>query len=61
MTNNSLTVSQWIEAYKDFYPNKIIRIIDSTTGKGTGTHWIIYKDFECLRAKITKEYIFLYV
>lgn len=56
-----MTVKQWVDAYKEFYPNKTIRIIDSTTGKGTHKHWLEYADCEYLWAKVTSQWIFIYI
>lgn len=56
-----MTVQSWIDTYKDMYPRKIIRIIDSTTGKGTGCHWITYKDWTYKKIKITSKWIFIFI
>ena len=56
-----MTVRQWVDAYKNFYPNKGIRIIDSQTGKGTDKHWLEHADCEYLLSKITTKWIFLYI
>lgn len=56
-----MTVQEWVDTQKCAFPTKQIRIVDSRTNKGTGTHWIIYRNFEVKNVKITKEWIFLYI
>ena len=56
-----MTVGQWIETYIWFYPGKEVRMIDATTNASLGNWWVPYRDKECLRAKITYRWIFLFV
>jgi hypothetical protein len=56
-----MTVSEWINSSKYVSSHRVIRIIDKDTNKGTGAHWIVYKDCICFKAKITERWIFLYI
>ncbi len=55
-----MTIEQWINIYLGFYPGKQIRILSANTSQYLG-HWLKYKNCECLRAKITTHWIFLYI
>lgn len=56
-----MNVRTWVDLNKNKYPFKNIRMMDYETKKGLGVHWIVYTDFEVKKAKITSQYIFLYV
>jgi hypothetical protein len=56
-----MNVRTWVNENKEKYPDKIIRIIDSETNKGTGTHWILFTNHEVKNVKITSQWIFLYI
>ncbi len=56
-----MTISQWIDENKHCHPYQEIRLIDNTTHKGIGAHWILFKDCEIRRIKITSQWIFFYI
>ena len=59
-----MTVERWIDERLfavGHKPIRFIRIIYADTNKGAGVHWIVFKDCEIVKIKITSTYIFIYV
>lgn len=57
-----MTVREFIEDYFNTHSaSKHIRLIDATTGKGIGVHWIHYEDTPILKTKVTPKYIFIFI
>ena len=57
-----MTVREFIENYFNTHSaSKHIRLIDATTEKGMGVHWIHYEDALVLKTKVTARYIFIFI
>ena len=56
-----MTVEKWIDEHLAVIGHRPIRVIYADTHKGTGTHWIVFKDCEVAKIKITSTYVFIYV
>ena len=56
-----MTVEKWIDEHLFAVGHKPVRIIYADTNKGAGVHWIVFKDCEIVKVKVTSTYIFIYV